>query len=262
MLAAPNRISILDGCGSLMTSVVQYLVDFDERPDKRIPLDFDGLLHIRESMEETLSTTTTYLNKISLDIIDHSNYSIIINLWSQLFSEVDLSLVRGAENAIECLEKLLLISNDESLMQALVHLIGMAQIEKKVFQLLRNFDSAFVDSIVVYMDRFWKTIANIGSLTQNHAQDRIRWACVAAEILAEEKPQDACRFADPMLQAITCLVKYLQTAPPIPMGDNLAPTLRVLLDSYVTVIEQCRDTNSTNREPHIISAAICILEKN
>ena len=244
----------------LMIGVVQYLVDFDDRPDKRIPLDPDGLLHIQESLEETLSTTSTYLNT-SFDVSDHTKNSIIINLWSQLFSEVDLSTARGAENAIGCLKKLMLVSNDESLMQALVHLISTAQTETKIMQLVGDFDSGFVDSVVFYMERFWKKTANASWLAQDHAHDHVRWACVAVEILSENTPQNIRRFADPMLPAIAFLVNCLQTAPPTQRGDELVPSLRLLLDSYVAVIEQCHDTNSTNKESHILSCAIGIMER-
>eukprot|EP00536_Pseudo-nitzschia_multiseries_P016020 jgi/Psemu1/69709/estExt_Genemark1.C_10020003 len=258
--AYQSRMPILDGCGTLMIGVVQYLVDFDERPDKRIPLDHEGLLHVRESLEETLVTTSAYLNHPSI-VCDGTGYSMVINLWSQLCAEVDLSTMRGAENVIRCLQKLLLVSNDESLLQALVHVISTAQIEAKVLQLVGRLESGMLDSIVVYLDRFWKKITNANYLTRNQEHDHIHWACVAVEMLMEHKIQTIDQLTDSMLKAIAYLVEYLQTAPPQKGRDNLLSSLQLLLDSYMAAFEKCDGTTSTNKESLILSSAIRILEK-
>eukprot|EP00537_Pseudo-nitzschia_pungens_P019111 CAMPEP_0172408740 /NCGR_PEP_ID=MMETSP1061-20121228/76009_1 /TAXON_ID=37318 /ORGANISM="Pseudo-nitzschia pungens, Strain cf. pungens" /LENGTH=737 /DNA_ID=CAMNT_0013144883 /DNA_START=42 /DNA_END=2254 /DNA_ORIENTATION=+ len=254
------RTSILDGCGRVMIGVVQYLVDFEERPDKRMPLDPDGLVHVRESLEETLFTTSTYLNRSPI-VSDDTNHSLIINLWSQLCSEVDLSTVRRVDNVILCLKKLLLASDDESLLQPLVHVIGTAQIEPKVLRLVGEFDGGFVDPVVVYLDRFWKKATDAKYTARHPWHDQIHWACVAVEMLAEHKLQTISRLADPMLQAIASLVPYLQTASRKEKSNELLSILQLLVDSYVSAFENCRGTTSTDKESLILSSAIGILEK-
>ena len=117
--AMPNRCSIMDGCGSIISSIVQYLVRFDQRPDKVIPIGMKSLRIIRKSIEETFSLTSEYLHT-SLSVDDDTELALVIHLWSELFSEIDLLSSRETETMIACFNKLLVVSRDESLVRPLV----------------------------------------------------------------------------------------------------------------------------------------------
>ena len=245
-----NRISILDGCGRLMLSVVQYLVDFEERPDKAIPLDTEGLLHLRQSLEETLYTTSEYL--ITSNVDTGIEPTVVINLWSQLFSEIYLPNSKEGKNVVTCFRKLLMASNDVTMMRALAHFLTTTHPKE-------SNEHGLVDSIIAYTERSWQTLATPSWLSLCHQHEEIYWACGATELLVDNQPERIHKITNSMQQAIRILVESLQSVPS-KRTEELLSYLRLIVDSYVTIIDQCHNTDLTFKD--ILSRAIEILEKD
>jgi hypothetical protein len=245
-----NRTSILDGCGRLMLSVVQYLVDFEERPDIAIPLDTDGLLHLRQSLEETLYTTSAYL--ITSNVDTGVEPTVVINLWSQLFSEIYLPNSEEGKNAVTCFRKLLMASNDVTMMRALAHFLTTVHPKE-------SSEQGLIDSIIAYTERSWQTLATPSWLSLCHQHDEIYWACGATEILVDNQPERIHKITISMQQAIRILVESLQSVPS-KRKEELLSYLRLVVESYVTIIDQCPNTDLTFKD--ILSRAIEILEKD
>ena len=250
-----DRLSIIESCGRLIISVIQYLVGFDESPDKVIPLEPESLLRIRQSLEETLLITSEYFIASS-GINDDIDSSIVVNLWSQLFSEIDLSTSIEAENSIACLRKMLMVSSDYSLMQALVHLLATYYSEEKVPKVLvEEFDNTLLDPIMVYTERFWGTFAN----SDWDGHDSICWACIALDILVENQPKRIQHVANAILDTISCLVEVLRIAPST-RSDELKKNLRLVMASQSSILDLCGNIISTNKKSRIISSAVEILK--
>ncbi|OEU19457.1 hypothetical protein FRACYDRAFT_235511 [Fragilariopsis cylindrus CCMP1102] len=245
-----NRISILDGCGRLMLSVVQYLVDFEERPDKAIPLDSEGLLHLRQSLEETLYTTSEYL--ITSNVDTGIEPTVVINLWSQLFSEIYLPNSEEGKNVVTCFRKLLMASNDVTMMRALAHFLTTTHPKE-------SNEHGLVDSIIAYTERSWQTLAAPSWLSLCHQHEEIYWACGATEILVDNQPERIHKITNSMQQAIRILVESLQSVPS-KRTEELLSYLRLVVESYVTIIDQCHNTDLTFKD--ILSRAIEILKKD
>jgi hypothetical protein len=255
----PNRLTILDGCGRMIISIVQYLVEFGERPDKKIPLGAESLLSIRQALEETLSLTSTYLNT-SPCVNDDIESAIIINLWSELFSEIDLSTSKEAKSMIACLRKLLLVSSDESLVQAVMYVISNHHTDENVLSELEDFENAVMEATIVYIERLWKNFARQDSLTKWYAHDIVRSACVATEILAEILPERILQVANAIFDAVGFLVESFTIAP-TNQRIVLSQSLRLVIDSCVKLLELFGDTLPTSNKSYIISSAIKILEE-
>jgi hypothetical protein len=245
-----NRISILDGCGRLMLSVVQYLVDFEERPDKAIPLDNEGLLHLRQSLEETLYTTSAYL--ITSNVDTGIEPTVVINLWSQLFSEIYPPNSEEGKNVITCFKKLLMASNDVTMMRALAHFLTTTQPKE-------SSEHGLVDPIIAYTERSWETLATPSWLSLCHQHDEIYWACGATEILVDNQPERIHKITNSMQQAICILVESIQIVPS-KRKEELLSYLRLIVESYVAMIDQCHNTDLTFKD--ILSRAVEMLEKD
>jgi len=257
----PNRLTILDGCGRMIIGIVQYLVDFEERPDKKIPFGTESLLSIKEALEETLSLTSTHLNT-SPCVNDDIQSAIIINLWSELFSEIDLSTSKEAKNMIACLRKLLLVSNDESLVQAVVNVISTHHTDENFLnEVVEDFENAVIEATMVYIERFWKNMAKQDSLTKWYAHDIVRSACFATEILAEILPERIQPVADAIFDAVEFLVESLTIAP-TKQKIVLTQSLRLVIDPCAKLLNEVfGDTLPTSDKSYIISSAIKILEE-
>ena len=256
----PNRLTILDGCGRMIISIVQYLVDFDERPDKKIPFGTESLLSIREALEETLSLTSAYLST-SPCANDDIESAIIINLWSELFSEIDLSTSEEAKNRIACLKKLLLVSNDESLVQAVLNVISAHHTDENFLNEVEDFENAVIEASMVFIEKFWKNIAKQDSLTKWYAHDIVRSACFATEILADILPDRIQPVANAIFDAVEFLVESLAIAP-TKQRIVLTQSLRLVIDPCAKLLDEVfRDTLPTSDKSYIISSAIKILEE-
>ena len=200
-----KNLSILDGCGNLIINVVQYLVDFDERPYKSIPLTSESLLSIRQELEETLSLTSGHLlNRASEE--HNLESTIMVNLWSVLFSEMHASNCHEASNIMLCFHMLLQVSDDESLVPAVLHVVSMMNCDGRA---LTSEHESVTDetttSIIGYLIRLWKRVAKMDYLKQSQENHFVHSACVATEILAEHdhpKFQEVVQFIFEAQQAI------------------------------------------------------------
>lgn len=251
-----SRLSILDGCGRVIISVVQYLVD--DRSNKLIHLETKSHLTMKQSLEETLSSTSTYLN-IFPYLKDDVESVVIVNLWSELFSEIDLSTSKEADNTITCLGKLLLVSSDESLVKALVHYMSTHCTEEKCLYEHVDFESVVIGPAMVFMERFWTTFLKPCPRKKWYPLDTMQWACVATEILAENKPESTQRVVNAIFDAASCFVESFQFAS-TNQRIELKQRLRIIIEPCLKLLKLFGDTFPTKNMPHIISSAIKIME--
>ncbi len=242
------RSSILDGCGKLIITVVQYLVDFHDSPHKPIPLGTESILSLRETLEDTLSLTSTYLNAHLSD----TTPAILIHLWSELFSEITLSASKDASVVFECFRNLLLVSDNECLLPASVHVVTTYCTEDGFLYNVQGLDTTVIDSILLYLERFWKTMATRDSLKKHCGHDTIHSACVATEILAEYQPDKV----ENVTIAILDVVDFLAESAP-----DLRLTLRLVVDSSIFLFDRFRgSTLAKENLSSKISSAVKILQ--
>jgi len=234
LLSQSNRTLILDGCGKLMLSVVRYLVDFDERPDKTIPLDTESIFHLRQSLEETLYTTSEYLNTFKGDSCKQS--TIVLDLWSQLFSETYLPT--SDKSVITCFKKLLIESDDVSLMRALAHYLTTVNLKDSECD-EADVEHGLIDSIIAFTERSWQTIATPRWLSQCDQFEEMFWVCGATEIMSDNYPDRIYKITNSMQQAIRILVESL----PSQRNKEVISYLRLLVESHMAIIDQCQNTN-------------------
>lgn len=252
-----TRLSILDGCGKLLITIVQYLVDFDECPYKSIPLGMESILSIRQALEDTLSLTSTYLYTFPC-ASDDIESAIMINLWSELLSETQLSTAEAASNVMPCLGKLLLFSSDESLVRAVVHVISTHS-SKKQF-LLEDFDNSIIHSCIVYLQRFWKNLTKPDFLEKWYSHDIIRSACVATEMLAEHGPEKLQEVSNAIFAATDFLLESLNMRV-ANQRNKLIQSLQLVVDSCIMLLEQFGETFATKNRSYTVSSAIEILKE-
>ena len=230
---------ILGGCAEFIVNVVHYLADFDERPDKSIPLDSEGMFHLKFSLEEALHTTSEYLSRSTDDGIKSV---IVTNLFSHLFSDLYHPTLEKSDIIIDCLKNLLMISTDLSLMRSVVH------IDRLGFEHnLKN------ESIIAYIERSWHKMAERNWPSPIDQSDVIYWACIATEIFVAENQHKVLSF---MHQVISILVESLQNDPSKQQKGNL----RHVVKSYMEIIDDCHHVDPTQTD--ILSFAIDILKKN
>jgi hypothetical protein len=254
------RLSILDGCGRVILSVLQHLVDFDERPDKAIPYTAESLSSIRRALQETLSLTSTYLNTTPC-VIDDVESAIITNLWSTLFSEIDLSKSEDAKNTIACLRKLLLVSSDQSLVQALVYVLSICYTEDELPNEYADFNNAVREPTLVYMKRFWENIAQPNLLKKWYDHDIIESACVVTEVIAEKRPERIQELKNSVFAAVDFLAESVRAAP-TKQRMKLRRSLQPARDLCATLLKHFGDKLATEEnKSHLISSAIDLLEE-
>ncbi len=188
-----DRSTILDGCGNLIITIVQYLVDLHDQPHKAIPMRAESLLHLRQALEETLTLTSSYLSeKASTD--DDSESAIVIHLWSELFSEINLATSTDAGVVIECFQRLLVLSSNACLLQPLLHVATTYCTADGFLNDVDSLDNTIIDSMILHLARFWSSMKTRDLSTTCYEYNVIQSACVATEILAEyhtEKIEDA-----------------------------------------------------------------------
>ena len=253
-----NRLSTLDGCGNLIMNIMQYLVDFDERPYQTIPLTTESVLRMKEALEETLFLTSAYLI-INSSPNDHIESAIAINLWSELFTEIDLSTLKMTTNVISCFRNLLLVSDDESLVQPALHVVSTYCTEQQALNEVEVFDNSLIDAIAIYIQRYWKNVSQPDYFKKCSGRDDIiHSACVATEIIAEYKPPRFQHVVDAIFEAQQAIVDSFSTEILTQITD-LKKSLRPISDTCVTLFEQFEEPLPPNTRL-IISSALTILE--
>lgn len=241
------RSSILDGCGNLIITIVQYLVEFHDSPHLPIPLGTESILSLRETLEDTLSLTSTYLNAHLFD----TTSAIVIHLWSELFSEITLSASKDASVVFECFRNLLLVSDNECLLQASVHVASTYCTEDGFLNDVEGLDTTVIDSILLYLERFWKTMTKRDSLKKHCVHDMIHSACVATEILAEYQPEKVEKVTIAIFDAVDFLA---ESAP------DLRQCLRLVVETCIFLFDRFRGTFSKENWSSKISSAVQILQ--
>ena len=241
------RSSILDGCGNLIITIVQYLVEFHDTPHKPIPLGTEPILSLRDTLEDTLSLTSIYLNAHLSD----TTSTIVIHVWAELFSEITLSASKDASVVFACFRHLLLVCDNECLLQASVHVVTTYCTEDGFLYNVEGLDTTVIDSILLYLERFWKTMATKDSLKKHCAHDSIHSACVATEILAEFQPEKV----ENVTIAILDVVDFLAESAP-----DLGKSLRLVVDTCIFLFDRFRGTASTEKFSSKISSAVKILQ--
>jgi hypothetical protein len=238
---------ILDGCGRLVMSVVQYLVQFDERPDRLIPMDSDALLHLRKSLEEMLYITSEYLKSSNSD---SDINPVASQLWSCLFSEIDMSTLITPEPVIACLQRRLSKYEDDLVLLDVASLLNAAQGDQRAHDIALRLQG----SIVSYLDNFWQTLSNPEQMTR-WAQDEVSWACTCMEILDTQSPEVIRNLTIKMTQAMQILLDYLEVWQDAAPQDKLLSNLRIAAESCQSIVNNA-SIKLTIHESQIVSHAL------
>lgn len=251
-LSAATRRPILEGCGRLLISVVQYLANFDERPDRPIHLDADAIVHLHQSLQESLIITSEYLNsRSSICDID----PIIVQLWSHLFSEIDVASLRTPEPIIACLQRRLTESGDDLILCDVANLLIAAQSDQKA----RAVALRLQGFIFTYLEIFWHTLSEPRQ-RQRWLRDDVPFACTCTKFSVSARdipsPVNLRDLTRTMTQALQILVGYLETNRiSLPDRDQLLSNLQLVIESYLAIMTQA-SLNPTDHQSMVVSRAI------
>jgi Pyridoxal-dependent decarboxylase, C-terminal sheet domain len=133
----PPDNAILCGCGQILISAVQFLVQFDDNPDQSIPLDAAALLHLKESLEGAFTCSSEYLATLQQLHFE----PIVAVVWHTIFPELELDTTRSLETVVAALKKLLEEPvkelREETLLRSLIHIQSTAEVDGRVHNLIR-----------------------------------------------------------------------------------------------------------------------------
>jgi hypothetical protein len=191
-----TALPVGNACARMLMNVVEYCVNLQEKNRGNLPLSMDAILHLRQSLEDSLATTVEYLrvwgsstHNVDTQGGEHGAFSpIAVRLLGSLLREVDIwDLLEkddsASQNIIECLRGLLSHSEDFSLLPALVHMLADADTNPtKQGQL-----GCLYDQLTDYLERFWQRDDN-GNCTQKwlvELGDTLPWASSCTELWAD-----------------------------------------------------------------------------
>lgn len=258
MSSATTR-PILDGCGRLMMSVVQYLVNFEERPDLPIPLDAEALIHIRKSLEETMFLTAEYVRSCP-GLRDLA--PVTLPLWSCLFAEIDTATsLKAPEPIIGCLQRRLIEFNDTLIMRDITTLLKFAESDEEA----QRVALLLQDLIFSCLEKFWQQLTDSQQLKRWHHED-MSWACLCTQLLAKvlqsasESSRNVRDLTLIIFRAVHTLVDNVEVTranPPTNQGELLF-NLRMATESYITLVNSA-GIEQTGHESRIVTHAIGLL---
>jgi hypothetical protein len=156
---SPNNMQTLDGCGLLMMAVIEYLTSLDERPDFPLPLEAGALMHLKQALEDTFSTTSHFLHSYT-HLPQGKADSVIktktIEFWCRLAPEFELDNQRTIDEGFLCMETLLQTTNNICLMRPLLHHLCSAENDETV----KGHLSCISSPISNYIRQAWEKISN------------------------------------------------------------------------------------------------------
>jgi len=221
-----DRLPILDGCGNLIITIVRYLVDLHDRPHKTVPLKMQSILSLRKALEDTLALTSAYLNE-KASTADDTESAIIVHLWSELFSEINLTTSEDAGIVIACFKNLLLLSSNDCLLQPLLHVATTYCTEDGFLDDVDRLDNPVTASMTLYLVRFWNSIKTRDLLNICCQYDVIQSACVATEILAESHHERIESVAIAIVDAVELVARSSQ------QKMRLRESVRLMVDTCI-----------------------------
>lgn len=223
-------------CGRLLQSVVQYLIALADQPHIQMPLSGDALLHLRQSLEQTLWTAVEYLSLTTntntttmstssllpsmMDTTLHDDraslFHSMLRLLGTLLMEVDIFdlleknhpplMLENDDDGnwdhvtsssspssspvviLTCLQGMLPIAEDPSLLPGLVHILGDAEGDQDKEVLLLEY---LYDPLLEYLEWYWQrgsttmtstTGRNNPTISLLLLDDTVAWACSSTEL--------------------------------------------------------------------------------
>jgi hypothetical protein len=254
-------LPISHSCARVLMSVVQFCVQLEEEPH-RMPISSDSLLHLRQSLEQSLWTLVEYLQhhqrEQNLDMNQPSDpfATIAIRLFGTLLMEVDIwDLLRKEESPQEVLSALIRTMPMEkkdttsySLLPGLVNIIGDAESNPEKQEQL----SSIWNPLFEYLYSYWQDY-------KQTMDDSIAWACSCTELWSEHETSDSVKKRRLTVLLIDWMQTVLQRVSSLPVVPQVQSYLSLVLGCYMTL---CKDREQPPRqhESRVIVRALQLCE--
>jgi len=212
----PSQHADLDSCEAcarILQSGIAYIVRLtEEQPHVASSLNPDALLHLRQSLEESLWTSIEYLTLTCDTQRPPTLFSVILSLFGTLLMEVDIFDLMHTEHAMiagedgsgtdpilsspqvimSCLSRLLLVAQDPVLLPGLVHILSSIQSDTrgKIDPIKLQFLQKYLQkSLLAYLKWFWqhcpKTFLREEKERPLEADNIMQWALSCTDLFAE-----------------------------------------------------------------------------
>lgn len=166
--------SVLRACAQVLVCAVDFVVQIaDQANDHKLPLSADAILHLRQSLEDTLNSASEYLclSQQRNDTIDVA----VVEVFSALLAEFDIFESSEAENPyLDSVRIVLAMPHTNfKFLPALASILSAAQNDKYRVDTLKE-NGVLGDSLRRFLERTWINITNY--------LDSIQWACEVTEL--------------------------------------------------------------------------------
>ena len=190
--SASSILPISHACARILINVVQFCVQLEEEPH-RMPISSNSLLHLRQSLEQSLWTLVEYLQhqsqimQVQTAVNNALFLPISLRLFGSLLMEVDIwdLLQRGSVTSVEGPQQILNalmqalpmenMSSQYALLPGLVHIIGDAESNLEKQQQLQLLWDPYLSE---YLISYWKDHKQV-------IDDSITWACACTELWSD-----------------------------------------------------------------------------
>jgi hypothetical protein len=255
-----TTLPVGNACARMLMNVVDFCVELHEK--SRMNLSPDAIVHLRQSLEDSLVTTVEYLNTRREHKSDGLFSAVAIRLLGSLLRETDIwSLLEKdqwtSQTVIECLKNLLGNGTDYSLLPGLVNVLAAADSDPvKQSQI-----ACLWDPLLDYLEGFWQS-HNEDNLAQwlLELDDTVAWACSCTEFWADGDVQ-TCNNTIPNKRRLQLsVVEFIQNVLPmsLPMA-RLQSYLSLAVGCYMTLSKE-HQRPPTDHESQIIFRALQICE--
>eukprot|EP00934_Nitzschia_sp_Nitz4_P002292 Nitzschia sp. Nitz4//scaffold28_size193895//65426//67654//NITZ4_001646-RA/size193895-processed-gene-0.258-mRNA-1//-1//CDS//3329545925//2292//frame0 len=238
-----TALPIGHGCARVIQSVVPFCIQSQRLVT--MPSTGGALLHLRQSLEQSLWTTIEYLSMVAeQQPSDLPFYSIALPLLGTLLMEMDIfellqqpdvadpegsADASPADTILECLQALLPMAEDTCLLPGLVHLLSSSENLERQSR-VRTY---LHDPLTEYLDWCWQ---------RDVVDDSIAWTCSCTELWVQlsapqtESSGDDDEEEDPHRRICLSVLGWMQQALMQPAARNY---MARALGCYMTLSKDC-----------------------
>lgn len=251
-----------NACARMLMKVVDYCVELQEK--STLDISPDAILHLRQSLEDSLVTTVEYLNVRREMDMEGIFSPISVRLLGSLLRESDIWRLQDRnpqtpQAVIDCLRYILSNRSDYSLLPGLANILADADSDP----IKQSQISCLWNPLVEFLEGFWRCGGHRNTdewLLE--LDDTISWASSCSELLADGYFQDGNNTKTNRRRLQLSLVVFIQhilrMTLPMPRQQFY---LSLAVGTYMTLSTEHQQP-PTDHESQVIYRALTICDRS